>query len=356
MNRFYSPCLSLVLFLCGSCVDHVSHLPPVKGVQPSTQEVTGPATGNEHLQGPLRPTGEWMRVLAFQSNYLALEGIEHRGRAFQQLVEEISHLSARSPRIMRVEMKARHGPVAFSEIEILSLLGPPTFYDSGEFGAELVYRFTKSEKEPWLVSIQFDSTGLISGVYWNVESADALTDLLPYSSPSLAPFAAKNPAAPMGFVGIRVEPVYWSDGRHTYAAARGVRVVQVLSDSPAANAGVNVGDIIESVSDESAIHYRLVNVDQFLLFVRAMNSGGKVTLAVRRQSKSGSEWLKIPIMVGRVALPLGCHASRLREHVFDFRTPVDIVRGKTCPRKRGTWHPEAMPPADFKPAPSPDPY
>src|SRR6185437_12353239 len=54
---------------------------------------------------------------------------------------------------------------------------------------------------------------------------------------------------------------------------------------------------------------------------------------------------KGPAMPGRVALPIECHASRLREHVFGSRLRMDFILSETCPRKRGTWNPEATRPA-----------
>ena len=86
-------------------------------------------------------------------------------------------------------------------------------------------------------------------------------------------------------------------------------------------------------------------VDRYATRDRANITPSEVATSVRRDGFTVPSPFQVcrasdSIDPRRVALSLGCHVSRLREHVFGFVTRTHINREITCPRKRGSWHPD----------------
>jgi len=89
---------------------------------------------------------------------------------------------------------------------------------------------------------------------------------------ALAGQPAKDSPAPRGFLGVAVEPATDKD--------EGVVVQEVLVNSPAAKAGLRIGDVVLKIQGQP-----IKNVEQFLDGVAARKPGEKISVQVRRDGK-----------------------------------------------------------------------
>jgi hypothetical protein len=248
------------------------------------QPATAPA-------GPaLRMTEEWRSLLKDRHEYLSKEGPLHRGHAFEQLAMT---LAAQVPAPERfyggVRRPARAGQV-ITELEIVMLLGAPDFYDSAPQGALLAYRYTPDgRQDPWMLFVSVDERGFVRRVGFNAESANRTGDLPPYSPSFLRAHGPRPPGS--GYIGAVVEPVRWESDGHTYIGTRGVHVAQVVADSPAARAGLHVGDVIDAIGGAT------IGTDSFTERVAKLPPGQPVKLTVLRGGPSG-ERQSVTLTVG----------------------------------------------------------
>lgn len=139
---------------------------PAKG-RSLTEATTRPAAGDaEALTEPTtraqatetqthkRLTGLRWVLLGLQQKYLAEEGINHRAKRFEKLVNAVGVIYTQEPPL--------------SEIEMLDLLGAPDYGVFDEEGGEYAYLYSRSGEKDSAVHIHVSSSGFVDRVSYAV--------------------------------------------------------------------------------------------------------------------------------------------------------------------------------------------
>jgi len=126
-----------------------------KSLQTATAQTTL-SVAQPTLANVRRLSNERQVVLGAQQQYLQNEGASHRGRLFYKLVSAIE------------EAKRKEPPV--TEVELLELLGPPDYEDSGEDGQGYIYLFDVNAKKDLFVIFNIDAMGYLLDVGSNMTS------------------------------------------------------------------------------------------------------------------------------------------------------------------------------------------
>ena len=240
-----------------------SPVPPpttTQSTQPATTQSTR-ASGQADLV--LRPTDKWLWVLKLQQDYLAKEGAAHRGPIFENLTQAMRSLLVPvvsfEPSGMREEP-----PESLSEREVLAVLGPPDYGRSNRAGSDLAYRFRRKGLDTDLVvTIAIDGHGRVTRFDWSPLSALGpeslrmfrltpspfpVIDLAPNGEPATRP--VRQPKSGDAYLGVRCSAVACVEGDHEYVGLGGVQVREVAPGSPAAVAGLHVGDVIQAIDQD----------------------------------------------------------------------------------------------------------
>ena len=272
-----------------------------------------------------RLTGLRWVLLGLQQKYLAEEGINHRGKQFEHLVNAVG--AFRSDRI--------------SEIEMLDLLGAPDYAVFDQEGGDYAYVYSRSAEKDSVAYVRVSRLGFVDQVGYGVYkpeyfAATPKLKLWPEQKfPRIQPRTPRHIAAPGpttqasddraddsedrgGYLGIQV--IWFSThkdpripggiapprfGGPTGIDPSGmipcVEVADVLPGSPASRADLRAGDLIIAIGDKPVPEFtddgiRFGDVEAFTKRIRATRPETVLTLSVRR----GSEGLKIPVTVGRV--------------------------------------------------------
>jgi hypothetical protein len=292
--RFASIAIASCLLLLSGCTTAHPNAP-----QPSATKA--PATQPDREASPglaLRMTGEWNIILILQREYLAREGPARRGLAFEELIKFLAP-GTHEDHWTRPLKEGERNPNPISELEVLMLLGQPDKYYSGEWGAEMFYRyknktfvltFGQKPSEDWAAILKFNSEGILTLV--GVNEASVLMPPETSPGPATTRPAAATSEAGNGFLGVMLEPETWEDDRHLYYGTN-LKIARVLSGSPAERAGLRVGEVITQINS--------VPVGEDLLkTVRRLHPGEEVTLTVRPSGKtSPSDNRTVRVTVGR---------------------------------------------------------
>lgn len=259
----------------------------------SSVAATAPLAERSSSVVPQRYTAHWGTLLTYQRIYLTLEGPEHRGWHFEQLVTRIA-FGARNESRPSHASDSEYGPL--SETQVLALLGTPERFDRYPEGSDMFYRyrirpnsiFGTGALKDWVAMLQFDRHGVLTDVSSN--DADAFHDVWIPPKP-FDPLAPTTAPSGNGFIGVGLKPETWKDDGIEYTGTR-YRVTAVLPDSPAAKAGVHVGDLIDEVD---GVNYGEDLIDA----IRRMTPGRTITLTATRGEASGAHPVTLDVMIGR---------------------------------------------------------
>jgi len=249
---------------------------------PSTADAVGPnlrRAGRETGAGARAPgDGEnrlsamrWV-LLGIQSQYLAEEGITHRGQRFGDLVSAVAATGTKER--------------AVSEVELLELLGVPDFGDFDQRGAHYVYLFRPSGENQRTASIDVGVRGFVRRVGWNVASAVDLSKLRPFRAwpaERWPPGHAAKPGIGTGYLGVEIRRPA------VRGHASGIVIEFVVPGSPASLADLRAGDRIQKIDGKS------VQDDTPAIFVAriaGLHPGDKISLAISRSAPLNTYELK----------------------------------------------------------------
>ena len=153
---------------------------------------------------------------------------------------------------------------SLNEREVLAVLGPPDYGSSNQAGSDLAYRFRRKGLDTDLVvTISIDDRGRVKRFDWNALSAlrpeylrmfrltpspFPVIDLGPNGEPATRP--VREPRSGDGYLGVRCAAVSWVEGGHEYVGLGCVQVREVAPGSPAAVAGLHVGDLIQAIDQD----------------------------------------------------------------------------------------------------------
>lgn len=170
-------------------------------------------------------------LLGLQQQFLAKEGIGHRGPAFGKLVSAVDAVRRDEP------------PV--TEVEALDLLGPPDYADFDWRGGEYVYTYADENAVDHVAFVMVGAGGAVDTVGFNVKSGIDLHGLTPYRAYPAELFRGLRPVSRPSV------KAYLGIGVRKLKSVPGIIVAEVVPGSPASNADIRPGDIILRLNDKS---------------------------------------------------------------------------------------------------------
>ena len=241
----------------------------------------------------LRPTAKWLWVLKLQQDYLSKEGAAHRGPIFENLTQAMRSLLVPVVSFERSGIR-QEAAESLNEREVLAVLGPPDYGSSNQAGSDLAYRFRRKGLDTDLVvTISIDDRGRVKQFDWNALSAlrpeylrmfrltpspFPVIDFGPKGEPATRP--VRQSKSGDGYLGVRCTAVSWVEGDHEYVGLGGVQVREVAPGSPAAVAGLRVGDVIQAIDQDGT------EPKTFMEQIASHRTGQTVTLTVLPAGKT----------------------------------------------------------------------
>jgi len=133
-----------------------------------------------HLGEAASPETARLRLDADESKYLAAEGHQRRGRAFEAVVGRMAVVSLEGNR--------------FTWPQVQQYLGPPDLYAGPvEQPNSVAYFYNRYGKKDWMVFISFNSQGKMGDIGFNATAANSLVgwSTYPTTLPATRPATAK---------------------------------------------------------------------------------------------------------------------------------------------------------------------
>jgi hypothetical protein len=206
-------------------------------------------------------------MLELQERYLATEGRTNRGDNFAALASKLDEFQP-----------------PLREFEVLELLGTPDFFYITPVASEFFYVYSDSQKEKYLITIQFNEKHILRKILWGGSYSYAV----PWKwALFLEPSSARAlPSPDGGYIGIRMEVA--PDNSHLI-------VHEVIPGSPAALAGIMGGDVLLTVDSKPSPK----DPGEFLELISQMKPESVVAIVLRRSKAQGAADMTVRVTLGR---------------------------------------------------------